>query len=44
MEEEVCYKLLIFYEGLKNLKKKDDIKYNKCKEELELLLNIKKED
>lgn len=44
MEEEICYKLLIFYEGLENLKREDDIKYNKCKKELELLLNIKKED
>lgn len=44
MEEEICYKLLIFYEELENLKRKDEIKYSKCKEELEPLLNIKKED
>ncbi|WP_255642561.1 hypothetical protein [Clostridioides sp. ZZV15-6388] len=44
MEEEICYKLLIFYEELENLKRKDEIKYSECKEELEPLLNIKKED
>ncbi|ENY8842655.1 hypothetical protein [Clostridioides difficile] len=44
MKEEICYKLLYFYEGLENLKKKDKIKYNECKKKLELLFNIKKED
>ncbi|WP_262771112.1 hypothetical protein [Clostridioides difficile] len=44
MEEEICYKLLIFYEGLENLKKKDEVVYSECIEVLEILLNIKKED
>lgn len=44
MEEEICYKLLIFYEELENLKNKDEVIYSECREELEILLNIKKED